>query len=48
MDAIAAFAADGTKPEAGFNDTGSELITDSPVDGVESKDTDWGAENCWG
>lgn len=48
VDAVVAFAADGTKPEAGFNDTGSELITDSPVEGLESKDTDWGAENCWG
>ncbi|MCU1404512.1 MAG: sugar transporter [Glaciihabitans sp.] len=45
--AVAAFAKDGTKP-SGFNDTGSQLITDQPVDGLESKDTTWGAENCWG
>ncbi|MFC7787635.1 substrate-binding domain-containing protein [Microbacterium sp. MAHUQ-60] len=46
--AIVAFAKDGTKPKAGFNDTGSVLITDKPMDGLESKDTAWGAENCWG
>lgn len=48
VEAIVAYAADGTKPEAGFNDTGSVLITDEPVDGLESEDTTWGAENCWG
>lgn len=35
-------------PESGYVDTGTELITDSAVDGVESRDTAWGAENCWG
>jgi fructose transport system substrate-binding protein len=29
-------------------DTGVTLITDKPVDGVESKDTAFGLENCWG
>jgi fructose transport system substrate-binding protein len=24
------------------------LITDEPVDGVESNDTAFGLENCWG
>ncbi|MFT4134979.1 substrate-binding domain-containing protein [Microbacterium sp.] len=48
VEAIVAFAKDGTKPKAGFNDTGSVLITDHPVDGLESQDTTWGAENCWG
>ena len=47
-----AFAKDGTKPKppAGkdFVDTGVTLITDKPVDGVESKDTAFGLENCWG
>ena len=47
-----AFAKDGTKPEptAGkdFVDTGVTLITDKPADGVESKDTAFGLENCWG
>ena len=48
VEAIAKYAKDGTKPKAGFNDTGSVLITDKPVDGLESQDTAWGAENCWG
>lgn len=47
VDAVVAYAEDGTKP-SGFNDTGSMLITDKPVDGIESQDTAWGAENCWG
>lgn len=48
VNAIVAFAKDGIKPKAGFNDTGSVLITDQPVEGLDSKDTAWGAENCWG
>lgn len=52
VQAITAFAKDGTKPEApggkSFIDTGVTLITDKPVDGVESKDTAFGLENCWG
>jgi fructose transport system substrate-binding protein len=52
MEAIAKFAADGTKPEVdpelGFYDTGARLVTDKPVDGVESIDTTEGAELCWG
>ena len=47
IEAIAAFAKDGTKP-SGFNDTGSQLITDKPMPGIESKDTAWGEQNCWG
>ena len=31
-----------------FLNTGVELITDAPVDGIESQDTTWGLENCWG
>jgi fructose transport system substrate-binding protein len=45
--AVLAFAKDGTKP-AGFHDTGSELITDKPVAGLDSKDTTFGLQNCWG
>lgn len=48
VSAIVDFAKDGTKPKAGFNDTGSVLITDKPAEGVESEDTEWGADNCWG
>ena len=50
--AIEAYSKDGTKPQptAGktFVDTGVTLLTDKPVDGVESKDTAFGLENCWG
>ncbi|WP_159796932.1 substrate-binding domain-containing protein [Puerhibacterium puerhi] len=45
--AVVQYAQDGTKP-SGFTDTGSQLITDKPVEGLESQDTAWGLENCWG
>ncbi|MDO5672382.1 MAG: substrate-binding domain-containing protein [Actinomycetaceae bacterium] len=45
--AIVKYAKDGTKP-SGFVDTGAELITDKPQPGLDSKDTAWGKENCWG
>jgi fructose transport system substrate-binding protein len=52
VQAVVDFAQDGTKPEAtagkDFVDTGVTLITDEPVDGVESEDTAFGLENCWG
>ena len=52
VEAIAAYAADGTEPEVTpgleFYDTGVALVTDTPVDGVESIDTAEGAELCWG
>jgi fructose transport system substrate-binding protein len=52
VEAVAKFADDGTKPEAtegkDFVDTGVELITDQPQDGVTAKDSAWGKENCWG
>ena len=52
IEALAAFAKDGTKPAAtagkNFVDTGATLITDEPQDGVEAKDSAWGKENCWG
>ena len=47
VDAVVEYANSGTKP-SGFNNTGSQLITDKPAAGVESQDTTWGAENCWG
>jgi fructose transport system substrate-binding protein len=43
----AAWARGGEKP-SGYVDTGVELITAEPVDGVESKDAAYGEENCWG
>jgi fructose transport system substrate-binding protein len=52
IEAIAAFAKDGTKPTVtegkDFFDTGATLVTDKPVDGVESIDTKKGLELCWG
>jgi len=52
VDAVAAFAKDGTKPKATegktFVDTGVELITDDPQAGVTAKDSAWGKQNCWG
>jgi fructose transport system substrate-binding protein len=52
IEAIAAWAADGTKPSAtdgkDFFDTGVALVTDNPVDGVESIDTTEGTNLCWG
>jgi fructose transport system substrate-binding protein len=52
IEAIAAFAKNGTKPKAtegkDFVDTGTQLITDQPQAGVEAKDSAWGKQNCWG
>jgi fructose transport system substrate-binding protein len=52
VEALAAFAKDGTKPSPtpgkDFTDTGVTLITDAPQPGVDSKDTAFGTENCWG
>lgn len=52
IEAIAAWAADGTKPSPtpgkDFFDTGVALVTDKPVDGVESIDTKEGLNLCWG
>ncbi len=31
-----------------FVNTGVELITDNPVEGIDSQTTEWGLENCWG
>ena len=52
IEAIAAFAKDGTKPAASdgltFFNTGVNLVTDSPADGVPSIDSTKGTELCWG
>ncbi|TDW94348.1 monosaccharide ABC transporter substrate-binding protein (CUT2 family) [Kribbella pratensis] len=47
VNAVFDYAQSGKKP-SGFIDTGATLITDKPVPGLESKDTAWGAQNCWG
>jgi fructose transport system substrate-binding protein len=52
VEAVVKFAQNEEKPQAeagkDFIDTGVTLITDDPVDGVESEDTAFGLENCWG
>lgn len=52
IEAIAAWAKDGSKPEntpgLDFFDTGVSLVTDKPVEGVESIDTAEGTDRCWG
>jgi fructose transport system substrate-binding protein len=45
--AVTDFVRDGKKP-SGFTDTGTELITDKPVRGLASQNTDWGLQHCWG
>ena len=52
VEAIKAWADSGVKPEPTpgleFFDTGVSLVTDKPVEGIESIDTKEGAERCWG
>jgi len=36
------------KKASGYVDTGVTLITDKPMGGVESKDTKYGLDQCWG
>ena len=50
--AIKAFADSGEKPENSegldFFNTGVTLVTDNPVDGIESITSDEALEQCWG
>jgi len=52
VEAIAQLAEDGTKPETSegldFYNTGVALVTDQPVDGLESIDSTEAADICWG
>lgn len=52
IEAIAAWANDGTKPTAtegkDFFDTGVALVTDQPAEGVDSISVDEGKNLCWG
>lgn len=52
IEAIAAWAKDGTKPQPtegkSFFDTGVALVTDNPVEGVDSISVAEGMELCWG
>jgi fructose transport system substrate-binding protein len=47
MEAVTEAVRGGPSP-SGFRDTGVELITADPVDGVESEDEAFGVRNCWG
>ncbi|SNZ19547.1 sugar ABC transporter substrate-binding protein [Cohaesibacter gelatinilyticus] len=52
VEAIKAWAENGTKPQntsgLDFFDTGVELITDQPVDGINSLSSKEGLGKCWG
>ena len=52
IEAIKKFADSGEKPAntegLDFFDTGAVLVTDKPVEGVESITTAEGLEKCWG
>jgi fructose transport system substrate-binding protein len=52
VEAIAAYAKDGTLPEPSegldITNTGVELVTDEPVDGVPSMTSEEALEKCWG
>jgi fructose transport system substrate-binding protein len=47
VDAVVAFATGGAKA-SGYTDTGVTLITDKPQTGIDSKDTTFGLDQCWG
>jgi fructose transport system substrate-binding protein len=47
VEAVVQYAKGGAKA-SGYTDTGVTLISDQPQDGVESKDTAFGLDNCWG
>src|SRR5215211_507787 len=47
VDALVKAIKTGEVP-SGYIDTGVTLITDEPVEGIESEDTTYGLENCWG
>ena len=52
VEAIKAWADTGAKPAPtegkDFFDTGATLVTDKPVEGVESITTKEGLDKCWG
>ena len=52
IEAIVAYAKDGTKPTVteglSFYNTGVNLVTDKPAEGVPSIDSTKGTELCWG
>ena len=52
MEALAHYAATGEKPDAtpglDFTNTGTELFTNDPQDGIPSEDATAGLAKCWG
>jgi len=52
IDAIANYVKTGEAPQTSeglnFYNTGVQLVTDNPVDGVESITADEGLQSCWG
>ncbi len=52
VEAVKTFAESGKKPEASagleITNTGVDLVTDKPVDGVKSMDTAAASKACWG
>ncbi|WP_062208859.1 sugar ABC transporter substrate-binding protein [Aureimonas sp. AU12] len=52
VEAVKTFAESGKKPEASagleITNTGVDLVTDAPVDGVKSMDSATAAKACWG
>ncbi len=48
LEAIANGDIPPNSPGLDFYNTGVELITDNPVDGVDSQTSEWGLDNCWG
>ena len=47
VEAVVEYAQRGKKP-SGYTDTGVTLITDKPQSGVDSQDTTYGLDACWG
>jgi fructose transport system substrate-binding protein len=47
VESVLHYALSGEAP-TGYTDTGVTLITGAPVEGVNSQDTAFGLENCWG
>ena len=47
VDAIVEYFLTGNAP-SGYTDTGVTLITDNPQDGIDSEDTTFGLDSCWG
>ncbi len=47
VESVSKYAKTGAKP-SGYTDTGVTLITDKSVSGVDSKDTKFGLDSCWG